>query len=306
MSERPASRLPASRSCNDDPPAGEPVGWASIAGEARRQAAGLAGTGPVVNLCEDRLAFLVLLLAAALADRETILPSDRSPGGLRGSARCTGCDRLVRQRGHGPKRGRRRFARRVFSTRLCEADSWDDLDLATYRGCRDRHVHVRFDRQAGTLCANAVFFPAGANANAECMMEGLGAGVGIVATVPPYHMFGFELSIMVPLFTGRYGLFGTTFLSARHRRRAERNRGAAHTGFHAGPSARPERKRDRNAAGRAGYFRPRRRCRRPSPAISRTCLAPTCGKSSARRRPGRSAGETRRAKNHFICCTAWN
>ena len=85
MSEQPATYRPPTDHVTMIPPAGEPVDWTSITGEARLQAGGLAGTGPVLNLCEDRLAFLVLLLAAALADRETILPSDRSPGGLLGA-----------------------------------------------------------------------------------------------------------------------------------------------------------------------------------------------------------------------------
>jgi hypothetical protein len=184
-------------------PAGKPVGWASIAGEARRQAAGLAGTGPVVNLCEDRLAFLVMLVAAALADRETILPSDRSPDSLRGvgsiyesaTVRYDSEEMAGRVSAAG-------LHGELFRPAIADNDPQDDLDPASIE---DARVVMFTSGSTGKPepCARKLsFFRQGANADAECMMEGLGTGVGIVATVPPYHMFGFELSVMVPLFKG--------------------------------------------------------------------------------------------------------
>lgn len=203
MSERPASYRPPTGHVTMIPPAGEPVGWGSIAGEVRRQTAGLTGTGPVVNLCEDRLAFLVLLLAAALADRETILPSDRSPGGLLGvgsmykSATVRYDSEFIARRVsaaglHGE----------LFRPAIAEGDSQDELDLASIEDARIVMFTSGSTGKPEPCARKLSFFLRGAVSNAECMMEGLGAGVGIVATVPPYHMFGLELSVIVPLFKG--------------------------------------------------------------------------------------------------------
>jgi hypothetical protein len=185
------------------PPGGKPVGWASISGEARRQAAGLTGTGPVVNLCEDRLAFLVLLLAAALADRETILPSDRSPGGLLGIGSMY---KLATARYDNEFMARRVSAAglhgELFRPAFADGESWDALDLASIE---DAGIVMFTSGSTGKPepCARKLsFFRQGADANAECMEEGLGSGGSIVATVPPYHMFGFEFSVIVPLFKG--------------------------------------------------------------------------------------------------------
>jgi acyl-CoA synthetase (AMP-forming)/AMP-acid ligase II len=185
------------------PTVGQPVGWPGIAGEARRRAAGLAGTGPVVNLCEDRLGFLVLLLAAALADRETILPSDRSPGSLLGvfstyksaTARYDSeemASKLSAAGLHGE----------LFRPAIADGDPQDELDPESIEDARIVMFTSGSTGKPESHAWTLSFFRQGAEANAECMMDGLGPGVGIVSTVPPYHMYGFELSIMVPLFKG--------------------------------------------------------------------------------------------------------
>ncbi|MBE9556024.1 MAG: acyl-CoA synthetase [Proteobacteria bacterium] len=203
MSERPAPPHPSIDRVTMIPPDGKPVGWASIAGEAHRQAARLAGTGPVVNLCEDRLAFLVTLLATALAGRETILPSDRSPASL------SGISSIYES---APARYDNEELARGVSTAglhgefylpaISDSDPQEELDLASIE---DARIVMFTSGSTGKPepCARALsFFLRGADANAECMMEGLGAGAGIVATVPPYHMFGIELSVLVPLLKG--------------------------------------------------------------------------------------------------------
>lgn len=185
------------------PPTGDPVEWPVIAGEARKLAAGLAGAGPIMNLCEDRRAFLVLLLATALVKRDTILPSDRSPGGLRGAGSvcgeataCYDSEDMARKVAVAGLSGE--FFRPTFTG----GDQRDEFDLANID---DARIIMFTSGSTGkpVPCARSLsFFRMGAEANAECMLEGLAPGAGIVATVPPYHMFGFELSVMVPLFKG--------------------------------------------------------------------------------------------------------
>lgn len=212
MSERPAPPHPSIDRVTMIPPNGKPVGWSSMVGEAHRQAARLAGTGPVVNLCEDRLAFLVTLLATALAGRETILPSDRSPASL--------LDISSNYESATVRYDNEEMARGVFAAGLHgefyrpaidDDDPQDELDPASIE---DARVVMFTSGSTGKPepCARTFsFFRRGANANAECMMEGIGAGVGVVATVPPYHMYGFELSIIVPLFKGGVVYSGRPF-----------------------------------------------------------------------------------------------
>lgn len=212
MSEQPATHRPPTDHVTMIAPDGKPVGWGGIAGEARRQAAGLTGTGPVLNLCEDRLAFLVLLLAAALADRETILPSDRSPGGLLG-VKSSYKSATVRY-------DSKDMARRVsaaglhgefFRPAFAGGNSRDDLDLSSIGGAGIVMFTSGSTGKPEPCARTLSFFLKGAEANADCMMDGLRSGAGIVATVPPYHMFGLELSIIVPLIKGATVYSGRPF-----------------------------------------------------------------------------------------------
>lgn len=203
MSEGAASRRNSAGRVSIVTPAGDSVGWLTISAEARRLAAGLAGAGPIMNLCEDRLAFLVLLLATALAGRETILPSDRSPGGLRGAGSvygeataCYDSEDMARKAAAAGLSGE--FFRPAFSC----GDQRADFDLASID---DAPITMFTSGSTGmpVPCVRKLsFFRMGADANSECMLEGLAPFVDIVATVPPYHMFGFELSVMAPLFKG--------------------------------------------------------------------------------------------------------
>ena len=203
MFERTASGRPSNDHVIMMPPAGKPIGWASISCQARQQASGLVGTGPIMNLCEDRFAFLVMLLAAALAERVTILPSDRSPGSLRDVISTYDsiaawydneemADRLSAVGLHGE----------LFQPALADGKSHDELDPASIG---DAKIVMFTSGSTGkpVSCVRTLsFFRQGADANAKCMMEGLTQGVSVVATVPPYHMYGFELSVIVPLFKG--------------------------------------------------------------------------------------------------------
>jgi len=184
-------------------PAGEAIGWDAIAAAACRLAPRLPGTGAILNLCEDRLAFLVLLLATAVGNRETVLPSDRSPGGLLAAGSiygnataCYDSEDMARKVVAAALPGE------SFRPSFTGGDQDGELDLASID---DAPIVMFTSGSTGkpVPCVRALsFFRMGSEANAECMTEGLPPGAGIVATVPPYHMFGFELSVMAPLFRG--------------------------------------------------------------------------------------------------------
>lgn len=212
MVEPMASPQPAPDHVTMISPDGTPVNWSAIVGEARGQSVRLGGGGPVVNLCEDRLAFLVLLLAAGLASRVTVLPSDRSPNGLRSigdrypgaTVFCDGAEMATRASAAGLPGDIRRFA-------LDGGAPPAELDLATIADAEIVMFTSGSTGQPEPRVRKFSFFLRGAEANAACMMEGFADGAGVVATAPPYHMFGFELSIAVPLFAGATVFSGRPF-----------------------------------------------------------------------------------------------
>jgi acyl-CoA synthetase (AMP-forming)/AMP-acid ligase II len=186
---------------------GSPVAGTSIVAEAKRQAADFSDEcGEIVNLCEDRLSFLSTLLAAALTDRVTVLPSDRSLEGLRSAVagRYPNATILCDSGQVGKRVAAAGLQAHTVGLSLQETGTApnDGLDPVVL----DRAGIVMFTSgSTGTpepCMRNLSFFRQGAVANAECMFQGFNGRPGIVATVPPYHMFGFELSIAVPLFAG--------------------------------------------------------------------------------------------------------
>jgi acyl-CoA synthetase (AMP-forming)/AMP-acid ligase II len=185
---------------------GGPVAGACIVAEAKRLAIEFSEeSSEIVNLSEDRLTFLCTLLAAALSGRVTVLPSDRSPEGLRSVAgRYPNAATLCGAGQVGMRAAAAGLEARTVELSLREIAPGlkDGLDLVTL----DRAGIVMFtsgSTGAPEPCMRSLsFFRQGAIANAECVLEGLDGRPGIVATVPPYHMFGFELSIAVPLFAG--------------------------------------------------------------------------------------------------------
>ncbi len=67
-------------------------------------------------------------------------------------------------------------------------------------------------------------------ARAAARRFGFGPEYSIVATVVPQHMYGMELSIMVPFATGAARCRRPPLLSGRHPRRARKRTGSAHPG----------------------------------------------------------------------------
>lgn len=159
--------------------------------------------GPIMNLCEDRLYFLVSLLGAAIAGRTTILPSERTQSGLIAAmkrfpnavAHCDTDEGAAKARAAG------------MMSHFVQA-SWEkgiafpEFDLAALGRSRIVMFTSGSTGEPEPWVRELSFFEAGAKANAACMTEGLVGVVGIVSTTPPYHMFGFELSVAVPMYEG--------------------------------------------------------------------------------------------------------
>jgi acyl-coenzyme A synthetase/AMP-(fatty) acid ligase len=150
----------------------------------------------VLNLCEDRYHFLVVFTASMLEARTTIMPANHSEGEL---ARLTSANKDVQ------------LINDSVVAAICRSDavsladnfSWKvDLvpdamivaELYTSGSTGTPVAHYKSWRQL-LNGAQQVYTRFGLNRAIQ---------TSIIATVPPQHMFGFEMSIVLPLVCGVY------------------------------------------------------------------------------------------------------
>ena len=202
MAELRSGRLPAPDDIVVQTAGGRRIAWSRLLADARLLGRSLQGAGPIANLCHDRYAFATTLIGGALAQRAILLPSDRSPANLRALGEAyPGTLAISDDAGELALSSREGMDVREFAIAGSVAAS-GDCDL----GEIGRTTVVMFTSGSTGRpepCARPLeFFVTGARGNAAGVQEGLSGRASIVATVPPYHMFGFELSIAQPLFVG--------------------------------------------------------------------------------------------------------
>ncbi len=177
---------------------GEPVTLARFLADVHAAAEILPPGEAVLNLCEDRYAFLVAFCAILARGQTNLLPSSRAPQAL-DDARAIraarhalsdvdpqpvppGLLRLPEPGCHGERTDVPRIAARQLAVIAFTSGS---------TGVPKPH-EKRWDR----------FLVSSAN-NARVLAATLGLGAGqpahIVATVPPQHMYGIEFSVLLPL-----------------------------------------------------------------------------------------------------------
>lgn len=179
--------------------AGAAVSCATFAAHVRGVAALLPDTRHVVNLCEDRYRFLVLFCAAAMRGQVTLLPPSRTRGAIAavrhhhpdsacvGDGDACGCE----------------MPDGVHFLRLPRPLPSLDGDMPSVDD--DAVVAIGFTSgSTGTPKPNAKTWRGFRTSTAQNLaaLDGLlpaGATAGIVATVPPQHMYGMELSVLLPL-----------------------------------------------------------------------------------------------------------
>src|SRR5262249_18310454 len=147
-----------------------------------------------VNLCEDRYHFIVAFCAVVLAGQTNLLPSSRAPQAivdvmtaypisysLADSVRDAEPPRLFRfQKPAGRARGRERVPSIAADHRVAIGFTSGSTGQPkpNPKGWR-------------TVCASSA-------RNAK-LLDALERDVNIIATVPPQHMYGLELSVLLPL-----------------------------------------------------------------------------------------------------------
>jgi acyl-coenzyme A synthetase/AMP-(fatty) acid ligase len=168
---------------------GQPITLAQFQRDVIAVLAVLPPSSAMINLCEDRYRFIVAYAAAQCAKQTVLLPSAR-------------VEQVVAEV----------EGAHVATYRFDDAE----VDDALTRGQSREHIHPEaghiamigftsgstgqpkpFPKRWDSIRANT------AN-NLRAMREFLGesASASMLATVPPQHMYGMELSVLVPLFGG--------------------------------------------------------------------------------------------------------
>lgn len=175
---------------------GKPVSRIGFLAEARRIADQLPNHAHAVNLCQDRYLFALGLVACLLRGIVTLLPPDRGsrqlvqieqthPGALILTDRSTETvhDGWLLQRPDQPLMP-------ITEAALSLADDRVAVIAFTSGSTSAPRPHVK---TWGSLCASA--------AHIDRFLGGV-RGKTVIATVPPQHMYGLELSILLPLCRG--------------------------------------------------------------------------------------------------------
>lgn len=174
---------------------GVPLARDTLLREAASIAAALPAGRYVVNLCEGREAFVLLFAASMLAGRTQLLPAARGETALAELRTeypdnvCAGDDDVQRWRTSGSGPG--------ALPKLVPED-------------QDRLVLIGFTSgSTGKSQAHAKRWRALANSarlNSSAIRSALGlaadAPLSVIATVPAHHMYGIELTLLLPLFAG--------------------------------------------------------------------------------------------------------
>lgn len=150
--------------------------------------------GKVLNLCENRYHFLVVFTASMLAGRTTVMPANRSDGEL---ARLTSIHHDAQLIDDSMIVGICRSGRVTSSDKI----AWeielvpDTMIVAELYTSGSTGEPVAHSKTWGQLVSSA---------QKVCARLGLNRTIqtSIIATVPPQHMFGFEMSIVLTLVCG--------------------------------------------------------------------------------------------------------
>jgi acyl-coenzyme A synthetase/AMP-(fatty) acid ligase len=186
---------------------GQSVPVAKFLADVRAAAAMLPAARHAVNLCEERYAFLVAFCAVASRGQTNLLPPSRAPHAV---------DEVLA--GHPGSYAIGETPRDdlcAHYVRLAIDADAVDADVAVPKIDADQIVAIGFTSgSTGQPKANPKAWSsvqASSLHNARTLGAAIGLAPGalahVVATVPPQHMYGLELSILLPLF-GPFAVHG--------------------------------------------------------------------------------------------------
>lgn len=176
---------------------GRSISAAEFLAQVRAVAADLPIAAAAVNLCEDRYAFLVAFCAIALRGQINLLPSSRAPQAVdEVMAAHPGCYVLGE------------MALDPAPPGYCRLPSMDgvlphDAQPTWPQISADQVVVIGYTSgSTGVPSANAKTWGslhASNMGNMAMLSAAAGGQQGVVATVPPQHMYGLEMSVILPL-----------------------------------------------------------------------------------------------------------
>jgi acyl-coenzyme A synthetase/AMP-(fatty) acid ligase len=172
-----------------------PVTRARFERHLRAVAGALPSAAHAVNLCDDRYRFMVALCAAALRGQVTLLPSSRAPGVIDAVLAEHPDSTFIADTALDPAPPR--------TWRLPEALA--ELEGAPLQALADAPLVIGFTSgSTGQPKANVKTLGSFATSTAQNLaaVDDLlhpGETTPLVATVPPQHMYGMEMSVLLPL-----------------------------------------------------------------------------------------------------------
>ena len=178
---------------------GKAISAACFLAHVRAVAAELPAAGAAVNLCEDRYAFLVGFCAIVLRGQTNLLPSSRAPQAIdEVMAAHPGCYALGEQALDPAPRGYHRL-RSLDDVAPAEPDDWPLIPA--------EHIAAIGYTSGSTGVPSANIktwrsFHASNAGNLSVLRAVVAAHFEVVATVPPQHMYGMEMSVLLPLLGG--------------------------------------------------------------------------------------------------------
>jgi acyl-coenzyme A synthetase/AMP-(fatty) acid ligase len=190
--------------------AGDVLAWRGGAAVSAEQflahvhevAATLPSASAAVNLCEDRYAFLVAFCAIVVRGQTNLLPSSRAPQAVdEVMAAHPGCYALGELDLAPAPPGYRRMPSldASVSTDAASNAEWPSIPA-------DQIVAIGYTSgSTGLPSANVKTwrnFHASNAGNLRMLRAAVGERFEIVATVPPQHMYGMEMSVLLPLLGG--------------------------------------------------------------------------------------------------------
>jgi acyl-coenzyme A synthetase/AMP-(fatty) acid ligase len=176
---------------------GQAITAAQFVAHVERVAAQLPEAPAAVNLCEDRYAFLVAFCAIALRGQANLLPPSRAPQAVEEvMAAHPGCHVVGDQPLH-PAPQRFHVLPPLPVDEAVSADTaWPAIPAL-------QTAAVGYTSgSTGTPRANAKSwrsFHASTAGNLRMLQQVVGEHFSVVATVPPQHIYGVEMSILLPL-----------------------------------------------------------------------------------------------------------
>lgn len=179
---------------------GQPVSAAQFLAQVNQIAATLPTAPAAVNLCEDRYAFLVAFCAIVLRGQTNLLPSSRAPQAVdEVMATHPGCYALGEQALDPAPVGYHRLPPLDARPDAGGEGSWPQIPA-------DQIVAIGYTSgSTGTPGANLKTwgsFHASNAGNLAMLCAAVGERFDVVATVPPQHMYGMEMSVLLPLLGG--------------------------------------------------------------------------------------------------------